>query len=226
MSERRSRKAARAVPASGRPGPRGRRPARQAARWRWPVLAGIGAAVVGALVVLAVLYYQHSASPTRAQANPAPGTVEGAPVDGIRCETMEQALYHVHAHLAIYASGQARTVSYGVGIPDASVQQTAQGPYVAQGSCFYWLHTHAADGVIHVESPDQRAYTLGEFFDLWGQPLSPTRVGEDSGQVIAYVNGQRYQGDPRSVSLGAHAVIQLDVGTDVSPAPYTFASGL
>jgi hypothetical protein len=54
----------------------------------------------------------------------------------------------------------------------------------------------------------------------------PTRVGEDSGQVIAYVDGQRNQCDPRSISLGAHAVIRLDVGTDGPPAPYTFAPDL
>jgi hypothetical protein len=41
--------------------------------------------------------------------------------------------------------------------------------------------THANDGIIHIESPVQRTYTLGQFFDVWQQPLSPTRVGPAPG---------------------------------------------
>ena len=29
-----------------------------------------------------------------------------------------------------------------------------------------WLHTHAADGIVHIESPVDRTYTLGNFFDV------------------------------------------------------------
>lgn len=39
---------------------------------------------------------------------------------------------------------------------------TPQGPFIASGTCFYWLHTHAADGIIHVESPVHRVFTLGK----------------------------------------------------------------
>ncbi|HSR25902.1 MAG TPA: hypothetical protein VLW53_20285, partial [Candidatus Eisenbacteria bacterium] len=88
------------------------------------------------------------------------------------------------------------------------------------------LHSHTADGVIHVESPVQRTFTLGNWFDVWGQPISTTRVAGYSGLVTAYVNGQRYDGDPRQIPLQEHSVIQLDVGSDVPPKPYTFASGL
>jgi hypothetical protein len=114
----------------------------------------------------------------------------------------------------------------GIGIPNPQTQDTTSGPFVASGSCFYWLHTHQTDGIIHIESPSQQTYTLGDFFDLWGQKLSSTQVGNDKGAVIAYVNGQRYTGDPRGIPLTAHAVIQLNVGTDVPPKPYTFAGGL
>ena len=41
--------------------------------------------------------------------------------------------------------------------------------FVVGGSCFAWLHTHAADGVVHIESPTKRTYTLGNFFDVWGR---------------------------------------------------------
>ena len=53
------------------------------------------------LAVLAVLYYQGGGSPTKAQRAASPAPVEGQTIDGIRCETMEQALFHVPARLAI-----------------------------------------------------------------------------------------------------------------------------
>jgi hypothetical protein len=83
---------------------------------------------------------------------------------------------------------------------------------VEGGKCLYWLHTHDTTGVIHIESPAQRVYTLGEFFDVWGQPLSSTQVGHLTGHVTAFLNGRRFPGDPRSIKLTPHAVIQLDVG--------------
>jgi hypothetical protein len=151
----------------------------------------------------------------------------GEPVDGIECSSSEQTLFHIHAHLTIFVDGAARSVPYGIGIPDAHAENTPAGPFVGSGSCFYWLHTHAADGIIHIESPVQRIYTLGNFFDIWGQSLSPTTVGPASGSVTALYNGQRYVGDPRDIPLTAHAQIQLDVGRPlVAPEVIEFPSGL
>jgi hypothetical protein len=151
----------------------------------------------------------------------------GAPVDGIECQTTEQVLFHIHAHLAVYVDGRARGIPEGIGIaPPRHEVQTPDGPFVDGGSCYYWLHSHTADGIIHIESPVQRTLTLGNWFDLWGQPLSATQVGPATGPVIAYVNGQRYGGEPRSIPLEAHALIQLDSGRDVPPEPFSFPAGL
>lgn len=151
----------------------------------------------------------------------------GQPVDGISCQTSEQTLFHIHAHLTIFVNGAARQVPAGIGIPGAQVTQTALGPFIETGTCFYWLHTHAADGIIHIESPIQRTYTLGNFFDIWGQPLGPDQVGPASGHVTAIYNGQVYQGNPRDIPLTAHAQIQLQVGTPlVAPEQITFPNGL
>ena len=112
---------------------------------------------------------------------PAPATAAtGQHVDGISCQTTEQTVFHIHAHLTIFVNGPARQVPAGIGIPGARAQNTAQGPFINSGTCFYWLHTHAADGIIHIESPGHRVYTLGDFFDEWGQPLGPAagRPGE------------------------------------------------
>ncbi len=148
-------------------------------------------------------------------------------MDGISCQTTEQTLFHIHAHLTVFVNGSARQVPAAIGIPGAQAQATAQGPFIASGTCFYWLHTHAADGVIHIESPVQRTYTLGNFFDIWGQPLGTDRVGPATGHVVALYNGQVYQGNPRDIPLTAHAQIQLMVGTPlVAPEQISWPSGL
>ena len=72
-----------------------------------------------------------------------------------------------------------------------------------------------------------RGFTLGNFFDEWGQPLGPDRVGPAAGHVVALYDGQVYQGDPRDIPLRAHAQIQLEVGAPlVAQQTITFPNGL
>ena len=148
-------------------------------------------------------------------------------VDGIGCQGAEQVLFHIHAHLTVFVNGTPRRIPYGIGIPSARVTPTPAGPYVAAGTCFYWLHTHAADGIIHIESPIQRTYTLGNFFDVWRQELTPTRVGRARGPVTSLYNGHVFRGNPRDIPLTKHAQIQLEVGRPlVAPVAITFPAGL
>ncbi len=131
------------------------------------------------------------------QANAAPT------VDGIQCVAREGAVTHTHQHLAIYAAGQPVPVPQGVGVNDG------------QG-CLFALHTHSPDGIIHVESPTRDQNTLGQFFAIWGQPLTRTQVASVTAthtQIVrAYVNGRPYAGDPRTIPLTPHALITLEVG--------------
>jgi hypothetical protein len=66
--------------------------------------------------------------------------------------------------------------------------------------------------LIHVEAAVERSFVLGEFFDVWGQPLGPSEVGPARGEVTATVNGKVWTGDPREIPLERHAQIQLQVG--------------
>jgi hypothetical protein len=137
-------------------------------------------------------------------------------VNGISCGPTEQLAYHIHAHLAVFDNGAMRALPGGIGIPGSTVQQTSQGPVAAGGQCIYWLHTHTSDGVIHIESPTQRIYTLGDFFDEWRQPLSADQVAGVHGKVTAYVNGKRWNHSLRGIPLIPHADIQFNIG---HPAP-------
>ena len=67
------------------------------------------------------------------------------------------------------------------------------------GACFFYLHTHSADGIIHIESPVTRTYTLGNFFDVWGRPLGSNRVGPAVGHVTALYNGRLFAVIPARV---------------------------
>ena len=159
-------------------------------------------------------------------AGPAASTT-GQTIDGVGCQSSEQTLFHIHAHLTIFVNGQPRQVPAAIGIPGAQATSTPSGPFIDSGTCFYWLHTHAPDGIIHIESPVQRTYTLGDFFDEWAQPLSAGQVGPAHGHVSVIYNGKVYRGDPRAVPLNAHAQIQLEVGTPlVAPVSITFPNGL
>lgn len=153
---------------------------------------------------------------TGAAVAPASTTQTGT-VNGIQCGSKEQLAYHIHAHLAVFDNGQARSIPGGIGIPGSQVVQTTQGPVASGGQCIYWLHTHAPDGVIHVESPTQRIYSLGDFFDEWHQPLSANQVGDVKGKVGAIVDGKPWTKSIRAIPLDPHQVIQLNVG---SPVPF------
>ncbi len=196
---------------------------------------------LAALSTLGTLKSAPSPGPLGAEAVPVPAgpvlagtglagtaaSATGQAVDGISCQAGEQTVFHIHAHLTIFVNGAARQIPAAIGIPGAQAQSTPNGPFIASGTCFYWLHTHAADGIIHIESPIHRTYTLGNFFDEWGQPLGTDRVGPASGHVVALYNGQVYQGNPRDIPLNAHAQIQLEVGTPlIAPEQITFPSGL
>jgi hypothetical protein len=148
---------------------------------------------------------------------PASTAADGQTVDGIQCQSNEQVAYHIHTHLSVYVNGALRPLPAGIGIVNPVAQQTPNGAFYEASQCYYWLHVHAQDGVIHVEAPNRTTYTLGQFFGIWRQPLTATQVGPAHGKVTAYVNGVRYTGDPAAIPLQSHEDVQVDVGTVVAP---------
>jgi hypothetical protein len=123
---------------------------------------------------------------------------------------------HFHAHLALVQNGTTVPLPGGIGI-------------LQDRQCLYWLHTHAADGIIHIESPGTATFTLGQFFDIWGQPLSSTQAGPlraDLGaQLHVFVDGAPYPGDLRAIPLTPHELITIELGAEVPPPAFTFPSG-
>lgn len=155
--------------------------------------------------------------PTLAAAS---STLKGQPVAGVTCQTQagEVVKYHIHSYVRVYVNGAERRLPAGIGITrPALLEHSSAGPFYDVGlyDCLYWVHTHAYDGIVHVEAPTKGTFTLGQLFAVWNQPLSAHRVGPATGPVVVFENGRRMPGDPRSVPILAHSVIQLDVGGPV-----------
>ncbi|MBO0831758.1 MAG: hypothetical protein J2P28_13020 [Actinobacteria bacterium] len=198
--------------------------------------SGSGPANLASLSTLGTLKPSPAPGPNGPESVPIPSgaalastatAASGKSVDGISCNTNEQLIFHIHAHLTIMVNGTPRQVPAGIGIPGAVTSSSASGPFVSTGTCFYWLHTHAADGIIHIESPVHRTFTLGNFFDEWGQQLGPNQAGPATGHVTVIYNGKVFRGNPRDVPLTAHAQIQLEVGSPlVAPETISWPSGI
>jgi hypothetical protein len=128
---------------------------------------------------------------------------------------------HIHQHLDLYVDGHRVPVPALIGID----------PAVG----FAPLHVHDTSGVIHVESPTVRTYTLGQFFAVWGVRFTPTCLGgycaSGNRQLRIYVNGAAVHGDPTAVTLESHQEIVVAFGTAAQlpspiPSSYAFAPGL
>jgi hypothetical protein len=135
------------------------------------------------------------------------------PIDDIPCRS-EVTTYHEHAHLTMINRGHPIALPAGIGIRDAH-------------RCVYWLHTHASNGIIHIEAPRTFVPTLGTFFDVWGQPLSRRQIWNltvgagESMQV--YVGRQIYKGDPRLIPLRPYTDMTIEIGPPfVPPKKYNF----
>ena len=156
--------------------------------------------------------------------SPLYGGLTNQPMGGIQCNTKEQLAYHHHAHVAIFIHGKPYSVPLGIGItPPVEVANSPQGQ-VAVGSaaangCFYWIHTHEQDGIVHLESPIARTFELAQFFAVWHVALTAHEIGPYTGTVTATLNGQPWTGDPGSIPLDAHAQIVLNLGSPVVVPP-------
>ncbi|MEP7106207.1 MAG: hypothetical protein ABI838_10215 [Chloroflexota bacterium] len=142
-------------------------------------------------------------------------------VANISCDATEQVANHYHAHLTMLYNGNEVNLPPNIGITT---------------SCLYWMHTHDGTGVIHIESPKSQAnrnFTLGDFFAVWGQPLSRTQVATlkltGDQKLLVYVDGTlQPDADPGKISLKAHTQVVLEITPPtVDPPPtYTFQSGV
>jgi hypothetical protein len=196
------------------------------------VLAVVLVAGIGGLAVSAAGRHRQAApSPAGLaglQTGPAPwsantaGLAERLRAIGVPpLSPLEGTAIHIHQHLDLYVDGRKVTVPAGIGID----------PAVG----FAPLHTHDPSGVLHVESPTVRSYTLGQFFAVWGVRLTPSCLGGycagGGRQLRVFVDGKPVRGDPSAITLEPHQEIVIAFGTAAQlpsqgPSTYQFPPGL
>lgn len=200
----------------------------------WIVVVGIVALIAVLIVAKSVRSQNNYAVPSQLS-NPPAATAVGrdtlppwsAPTDaaaamraaGLPMLSREGTVEHIHAHLDVRINGQSVEVPAMIGIDRRGISP---------------VHTHDSSGVIHIESPVKRAFTLGEFFTEWDVGLSADSIGGlrvgDGKTLRAFINGNPVTGDPAALPLNAHDEIVLIYGTAQSgesiPAHYDFAAGL
>ena len=136
---------------------------------------------------------------------------EAAAISGVECNRNEFDNYHLHSHLDVFVNGEERQVPNSVGILNSP-------------SCIYWLHTHTSDGVIHVEAPQTREFTLGQFLDIWNQTRDSAGFFDSVAgmNATAYVAGDDFEGNYRDVKLDSLKQIALVYGEDPEDIPEEF----
>jgi hypothetical protein len=138
---------------------------------------------------------------------------QGADVAGLPCLLNMPDAYHVHSHLTIYVDGVAQAVPANVGIAPT---QPAR--------CFYPIHTHDKSGKIHVEAAAPGTYTLGQLFQIWGQPLETDNVAGITGKPIVVYSTEnatvtKVTTDWKAIELTTHKEITVQIGTAITEIP-------
>jgi len=114
-------------------------------------------AILIAIVVVAVLTFH--------------GTPNLVPLPDYLSHCVTGSVYHSHPNLTITISGA------NFPLPPA--------PGTADDGCLQPIHTHDATGVLHIETDQNRDYTLGDWFLLWGHwENNPTRAIFNSTQIF------------------------------------------
>lgn len=88
--------------------------------------------------------------------------------------------YHIHPELTILVDGTEVPIPQNLGV-------TATG--------MTSMHTHDEKGVIHIEAPIEKDFTLGDFFAVWGKDFSRTKLLDktvnENTEIVMTVNGQK-----------------------------------
>ncbi|MDB5096167.1 MAG: hypothetical protein JWM80_588 [Cyanobacteria bacterium RYN_339] len=134
-----------------------------------------------------------AAATTRQVAPPWPAPAD--PLPGLRAAHIEDYLQlaggsHIHAHLSVFYDGVPVTVP-------ASLGMDPHGIFIAP------LHTHTPTGVLHLQAPPGKTYTLGQIFAVWGVSLQGAAVF-DHGEAVA---------EPQSYVVQDHHEVVVAYGT-------------
>ncbi|MGN6388057.1 MAG: hypothetical protein ACTHL1_00970 [Burkholderiaceae bacterium] len=122
---------------------------------------------------------------------------------------------YAYSHLNIYLDGQQQSIPQDIGWVDPDAALPAGS---VSFSCVYPVHTDDMSGKIRIDTTNNATFTLGQFFQIWGQPLTSSNVAGLTGKPVAvWVNDNgtlsQYTGDPAQLQLTPGRDISIVVGT-------------
>ncbi len=97
----------------------------------------------------------------------------------LTCTTDMATQFHIHPNVQIMVNGKQQVIPANLGIG---------------ATCMTSIHTHDTTGKIHIESPEKRDFTLGDFFAVWKQSFSITQLlgntADATHRIKVTVNGK------------------------------------
>ena len=119
---------------------------------------------------------------------------------GLEPLSSEGTVLHIHQHLDIVINDKPVAVPADIGIASNFISA---------------IHTHDSSGVLHVESPVQKDFTLGEFFTEWGIDFNDNQIGtytvDQTHKLVVAVNGNPIT-NVQNYVLKAHDEIEIWYG--------------
>jgi hypothetical protein len=193
--------------------------------WIAVIAGGVIVLLLAAMVSVGLLLYG-AVKRSNGALQPGPAVASSSPAPSsfttIPCDQLEHTQVHYHAFVQILNEGSRVSIPTNVG---------------RSSGCYYWLHMHSNEaGIIHIESPSDRTFTLGDFFDVWSdwghapQLLDSAHVGtltlSGTQKLAVYIDlgdgkgAAPYSGNPRGIVLQNHEVITLEITPpSVNPPP-------
>jgi hypothetical protein len=126
-------------------------------------------------------------------------------ISGITCDKTEHLVYHNHTMLMLKNNNQNITIPAGIGI--------------IPNNCIFWLHTHDDSGIIHIESPSQTSFTLGQFLQVWNNfdnssiPEELLKNEINNNISILFANGSNIHSaeNAKDITLQNNAIISINL---------------
>lgn len=97
----------------------------------------------------------------------------------LTCTTDMATQFHIHPKLKIIIASKEQEIPRNIGV---------------MPTCMYSLHTHDNTGVIHVEAPEKKDFTLADFFAVWQKTFTKDQIldykADENNVIRMTVNGR------------------------------------
>lgn len=137
------------------------------------------------------------------------GSTAAPIIDGVQCDEMATYGFRGEAHMDIFIDGKPQTVPSNIGIMN--------------GTCKYWINTGNTGGIINIEAPEQRQFSLSQLIDVW----KGTSSLPPPGSPAIFIDGKKAASDLNDTILPQNGEVVLVYGKapSIIPDSYQFPSG-